>query len=429
MTLHLPHETRKRTTCMTQSSPQLVAAREVLWTYRGANEDALEQDYYSAMAKAVTAEIEHRLRPGTRIWVGREMHLRLGDHTIQARLTNIEPLLAAVVGDTTRTIAQYRARMKDEGDDVSTFLAEVIRYPTESLGALYESLVGLDEIKRDMYRKLTLLISPHYVDSWASRFYGPTPPKELLQVLRDRKPLIILEGEVGSGKTALARSIGERLSQALQLPLALFIVNSQVRGGGHVGELTKNIARAFAEAERCHEREQIPVLILIDEADALAQARGSGQAHHEDDAGVNTLIQRIDRLAERPMAVIFATNFSQALDSAILRRAVATYHFSRPNMAQRAELFRHVLGGMFTEDEIVQMARATSAKQLPGLGSVEHSYTYSDLTQRILPSAVEQAIWAKEQLSLNTILQACSTVLPTPETAHGRQREPENMTP
>src|SRR5438270_931222 len=180
---------------------------------------------------------------------------------------------------------------------------------------------------------------------------------------------MLLEGEVGSGKTALAPSIGHSLALSLQSALALFIVNAQVRGGGHVGELTQNISRAFTEAERCQEREQIPVMLLIDEADALAQARGSQQTHHEDDAGVNTLIQRIDRLRGRPMAVIFATNLFQSLDSAILRRAIASYHFIRPDDTQRANLFSRLLANIgLDEADIAELVRRTQPRELEGFG-------------------------------------------------------------
>jgi hypothetical protein len=47
-------------------------------------------------------------------------------------------------------------------------------------------------------------------------------------------------------------------------------MNAQVRGGGHVGELTQNIARAFDEAERCQQQEQIPAQRLIPYAVELA---------------------------------------------------------------------------------------------------------------------------------------------------------------
>ncbi len=399
---------------MRSISPQV--AQQVLWTYRGISEEEMEKNFYVALEDAVAAEITRRSQGGSRIWVGREMQFPIGAYTVRARLTNIEPLLATVSDGTTRFLAEYRELGKDEGQDISNFLSEVIRYPDERFGNAFDALVGLDWEKKDVQRKLLLLLSPGSLENWVSQTYANNPPHMLLRVLHERYPLIILEGEVGSGKTALARSIGHRLAVKMNTELALFIVNAQVRGGGHVGELTQNISRAFTEAERCQEREQIPVMVLIDEADALAQSRGGRQTHHEDDAGVNTLIQRIDRLRGRPIAVLFATNLVQSLDAAILRRSIVSYHFVRPSAEQRAEVFRRLLANVgIGEKEIALLVSRTEPRRLPSFKAVEHRYTYSDLSQRIIPHAVEEAVFARQPISLDHLINACEVTLPTPE--------------
>jgi len=401
---------------MAQSNTKPIAAREVLWTYRGTSEESTEKDFYTALDKPVAAELTRRFSMGERIWVGREVRLRIGTYTVQARLTNIEPLLASIVDNTTEFLAQYHERTKDEGQDISTFIAETIRYPDEHFAAIFNALVGIDAIKVDIERKLNLLLRPRSLDAWFARMYSNDQPQLLVQTLRDRYPLIILEGEVGAGKTALARSIGSRVASNLKTEITLFVINAQVRGGGHVGELTQNISRTFNEAERCQEREQIPVMVFIDEADALAQSRGGSQTHHEDDAGVNTLIQRIDRLRGKPIAVIFATNLAQSLDAAIMRRAIATYHFDRPTDVQRAEVFRRVLTHTIIDiQNIDQLVGLTEPRILPGFSTTPHRYTYSDLSQRLIPHAVEEAIYSQTPLSMEHLVNACRIVSPTPE--------------
>jgi SpoVK/Ycf46/Vps4 family AAA+-type ATPase len=401
---------------MTQLNTTPITAREVLWTYRGVSEESSEKDFYAALEQAVAAEIAQRFSKGARIWVGREMRVQVGTYTMQARLTNVEPLLATVTDSTTEFLAQYRERTKEEGQDVSTFIAEVIRYPDEHMEIVFNSLVGLNAVKIDMARKLNLLLKPGYLEAWIENTYADNPPHLLTQVLSDRYPLIIVTGEVGCGKTALARSVGNRVARVLQTEIALFVINAQVRGGGHVGELTQNISRTFTEAERCQEREQIPVMVFIDEADALAQSRGGSQTHHEDDAGVNTLIQRIDRLRGRPMAVIFATNLVQSLDAAILRRAIASYHFDRPSDRQRAEVFWRILTNInMSQQDITQLVALTEPRVLPGFGSAPHRYTYSDLSQRIIPHAVEEAVYTQKPLSIEHFMHACNVITPTPE--------------
>lgn len=406
---------------MTQISSAMTAQR-VIWTYRGMSEESIDKEFYVNLKGVVAERLRASIQSGERIWVGREKVVRIGAYGIRARLTSIEPLLANSVDYSTIFEANYRERNKEEGQDVSNFIAEIIRYPNERLGATYDSLVGIDDIKGGMERKLRFLLKPHMVETWLKNQYGDNLSAPLLQNVRDRYPLVILEGEVGSGKTALARSVGHKLAKLLNSEIVMYVVNAQVRGGGHVGELTQNISRAFDEAERCQEREQLPVMILIDEADALAQVRGTKQTHHEDDAGVNTLIQRIDRLRGRPIAVIFATNLFQSLDSAILRRATASFYFNRPNAEQRELIFYKILGPIgLSKADILDLADMTEPRLLPNYGDRLHRYTYSDITQRIIPYALEKAIAANEThsglLDRPYFTIACAEVLPTPESS------------
>ena len=396
-------------------------ARELLWIYNGVEEEQEEQSFFTDLHPHVAEELTRRFQTDERLWVGREVFLSIGSYRVHARLTNIEPLLATGINEYTKFIAQYRAHSKDQGQNTSALISEVIRYPNDYSNMVFESLVGLDTIKRDLVRKLNLLLKPKALSDWLQATFQPQPPKTFSQLLQDRYPLFILEGEVGAGKSALARSVGSRVALRIESDIALFVVNAQVRGGGHVGELSQNISHAFAEAERCQEREQIPVIILIDEADGLAQARGGNQTHHEDDAGVNTLIQRIDRLRGRSVAVFFATNLVQSLDSAILRRAYATYHFDRPRRSQRIELFKRVLGPLHYHEELFgELAQMTAPRSLPGFETQVHRYTYSDLVQRIIPRAVEDAFYTSQPLNISHLASACQTISPTPEFQHNR---------
>ncbi|HEU5382456.1 MAG TPA: ATP-binding protein [Ktedonobacteraceae bacterium] len=407
---------------MADATKTPLVARQALWTYRGLTDERAEKDFYIALEAEVASELARRFQNRARVRVGREVRLQVGDYTLQARLTNLEPLLATTTDKETVFIAQYRGHEKDETQDVSNFIAEVIRYPDEHFLAIYHSLVGIDTIKRDLVRKLNLLLQPGFLDAWLTHHYGEQRPEALAQVLRDRYPLIILEGEVGSGKTALARSVGHHVALNLKTEVALYVVNAQVRGGGHVGELTQNIARTFNEAERCVEREQIPVIIFIDEADALAQSRGGNQTHHEDDAGVNALIQRIDHLRGQPIAVIFATNLAHSLDAAIVRRAIATYHFDRPTDEQRAEVFRRLLTNTpLKQEDIERLVFLTQPRPLPGFSTPVHRYTYSDISQRIIPQAVEDAIYQQTAIGMEQLIAACKRVQPTPEMQNHEQ--------
>src|SRR5258705_6280940 len=84
------------------------------------------------------------------------------------------------------------------------------------------------------------------------------------------------------------------------------------------------------------------VILLIDEADALAQSREAAQMHHEDRAGVNALIRGVNRLANGslPAAAIMCTNRLGALDPAVRRRAAEILEFTRPDDARRKALLK-----------------------------------------------------------------------------------------
>lgn len=405
---------------MSGATTPTIVALSATWSYVDVSGGGDTSEYFSSkpMQKEISRAIAWVYRgAGARAWVGREMRLSIGENAILARLVSVDPPLANVIDQTTLIYTQYRERPKDQAQDTSNFIADIIRYPAQAeFGQIFDSLVGIDAIKHDIRQKLALLLVPGRIEAWAKELYTENAPTALLTTLRNRYPLIILEGEVGSGKTALARSVGFPLSQDIRRPITLFVVNAQVRGGGHVGELSLNIARAFAEAERSWDRERTPVLILLDEADALAQARGGSQRHVEDDAGVNTLIQQIDRLRGKPIAVLFATNLVHTLDAALLRRAIGIYRFDRPDKEQRVALLRSLVAPIgLRSEQIAELAELTSARPIPGFASEPQRYTYSDLTQRIIPSAVESAIERHSPLTFELLVAACRHIPPTPE--------------
>jgi SpoVK/Ycf46/Vps4 family AAA+-type ATPase len=159
--------------------------------------------------------------------------------------------------------------------------------------------------------------------------------------------------------------------------------------------MTHLISRAFEEVEKqaaakapSSRRATGAVILIIDEADALAESRAMEQMHHEDRAGVNALIRGIDRFSRKrlPVLVVLCTNRDQAIDPAVLRRAAAHHQFSRPNLEQRTFLLRTALDGVLSDPQLRKLAEA--------MGNTEgrkYGYTYSDITQRFLPSLLLDA--------------------------------------
>jgi AAA+ superfamily predicted ATPase len=285
-------------------------------------------------------------------------------------------------------------------------------YPNAAARAWYDRLVGLDGHKRQLLLELELLLYPNRLAQWSRKHHGVE--LRACQIMAIRTPLVLLEGDVGCGKTALAETIGDPLAEMTGGKVHLLKVNTQVRGTGMVGEMTDLIVQAFAQAEaRADRLKGEPVLLLIDEADALAARRDEQHMHHEDKAGLNTLLQRIDglRLGGRRIAVIFITNRPEALDPAVRRRAALRLTFGRPDDAIRAEIIRQSLpelGMSRKETEEIVVLTGPGAEKNRGV-----PFTASDMTERLLPAALRAAYAAGRPLTGADLLEQARVMEPT----------------
>ena len=286
-------------------------------------------------------------------------------------------------------------------------------YPNTDARAWYDRLVGLDDHKRQLLLELELLLYPDRLVQWSRKHHRGE--MRACQIMAGRAPLILLEGDVGCGKTALAETVGDPLAEKIRGKVHLLKVNTQVRGTGMVGEMTDLIVQAFAQAEaRADALKGDPLLLLIDEADALAATRTEQHMHHEDKAGLNTLLQRIDglRLGKRRIVVIFITNRPDALDPAIRRRAALRLTFERPGDEVRAELFRQSLPELgLTPKQVKELVALTGHDADKKFGA---RFTSSDITDRLLPAALRDAYSGDRALTAEDLFNHAKVMHPTP---------------
>ena len=271
-----------------------------------------------------------------------------------------------------------------------------ITYPDVDPQARLARLVGLDEHKSRLAKILGLLVNPRALQVWA-RKHQPGAGVLIDSVLR-RPPLVVLAGDVGSGKTELAETIGDAVARQERIEITLLPLSLSTRGQGRVGEMTQLLSAAFeftvAEASKLKSKSghaRSAVILLVDEADALAQSREASQMHHEDRAGVNAFIRGIDRIANArlPAAVLMCTNRLEALDPAVRRRAADIFTFSRPNEQQRRLI---LVAGLeptgMAQKHIEALVKATGARSN---GRREYDLSFSDRRQRMLPTLVLDA--------------------------------------
>lgn len=270
---------------------------------------------------------------------------------------------------------------------------EIIELPDPDMERQFNDLVGLDNVKSLLINEGRILLNPRLLDEWSQKHHGTQLP--VVPAFQRRPPLILFSGDVGTGKTTLADSFGNAIARSERIKITVLRLSLITRGRGAVGEMTHLISRAFEEVEKhaagaaaAGKKPTGAVILVIDEADALAESRAMEQMHHEDRAGVNALIRGIDRLTRKrlPVLVVLSTNRHEAIDPAVLRRAAAHHKFARPSLEQRAHLLRTALNGALKEAEIHELAEAMGKAD-----GREYGYTFSDITQRFLPNLLLEA--------------------------------------
>ncbi|HEX8624431.1 MAG TPA: AAA family ATPase [Allosphingosinicella sp.] len=139
---------------------------------------------------------------------------------------------------------------------------------------------------------------------------------------------LLLTGPPGTGKTALAAHLAERLDRPLRVRRASDLLSKWVGG------TESNIAEAFAEA-----RDQGAVL-LFDEADSLLLDRSDAQRSWEI-TQVNEMLTWMDC---HPLPFVAATNFARRLDPAALRRFVFKIELKALSADAAARAFERFFG-------------------------------------------------------------------------------------
>lgn len=292
---------------------------------------------------------------------------------------------------------------------------EVLDFPDPVAQERFAELVGVDEVKQRLVSEAQLLLDRQIVNAWSERHHGGAI--RAIKEMAGRPPLIILAGDVGTGKTELAETFVDAVARHMRVDGKLYALSLAARGQGAVGQMSSLIGNAFQSVideargdNRGGKPSRISVL-LIDEGDAIAQSRELSQMHHEDRAGVNALIKGINGLKHynSPVLVVLCTNRLSALDPAVRRRAAYMVTLQRPNDEQRRLALSQLLEGItLSDDELHHLVALTGTTPERDFG-----YTYSDIRQRLIPEAVILGLTHDMPLSYQVLGEAVKRVQPT----------------
>ena len=137
----------------------------------------------------------------------------------------------------------------------------------------------------------------------------------------------LFTGASGTGKTLAAKILAAELGMDLYRVDLAAVVNK------YIGETEKNLHRVLSRAE------ELDVILLLDEGDALLGARTEVRSANDRYANLETnyLLQRLENYQG---IVLVTTNAGQNIDSAFQRRMDVVVHFVPPQADERLLLWQ-----------------------------------------------------------------------------------------
>lgn len=216
----------------------------------------------------------------------------------------------------------------------------------------WEDLV-LDDDRSDQLRELVARYRNSQIvyDDWG---FPAVPSSGLISMF---------SGDPGTGKTMSAEVL------AGELGLDLFVVDLAAVVSKYIGETEKNLEEIFSAAAVGNQ------VLFFDEADSLFGKRTEVSDARDRYANleVSYLLQRLEIFEG---LVVLATNFSNNIDSAFLRRIDISIDFVQPEEPQREELWRRSFPANAPLADDVDAAELAEKYELSG-GSIRKASLYA----------------------------------------------------
>lgn len=177
------------------------------------------------------------------------------------------------------------------------------------------------DLEKDIggYKKVKSKLKNEILDTLSKRDKA-TDPEEVSRLEELIPRGMIFWGPPGTGKTYFAKAI------AASIGAAITIVSGPELKSKWVGESEENLRQIFHKA-----RQSAPSIIVFDEIDSFATARGTYTGSGVEHSMVNQLLTEMDGFHKDELVfIVGTTNFVESLDPALLRPGRFEFHIHIP---------------------------------------------------------------------------------------------------
>jgi pachytene checkpoint protein 2 len=209
--------------------------------------------------------------------------------------------------------------------------------------------------------------------------------------------LIVLAGPPGTGKTTLAGGLAQQAAQALEGGTLLFVdIDPHVFPSQLLGESQRAVARLFERTLPDLARRGHPMVVLLDEVEALAvsRSRASMETNPVDvHRATDAVLSGVDRVARDWPNVTFVatTNHRPGVDAAFLSRADLIEEIGTPDATAVRAILADTLRELTGSDDLDR----------PELEGLAVACAERGLDARRVRKLVLQAVCSRRELALD----------------------------